>query len=152
MASYFDEHNCEPLGHGQSPDHLLHLARMLQEGGYMEEFQELFGQIQSSPPASQEVVKQLPELEVNESDINEEFMCAVCRAEYTTEDKPKLLPCSHKFHSSCIIPWLKKTNTCPECRFELPTDDEAYEAMKKHKSRENQRKYELESLHDSMFG
>lgn len=37
-------------------------------------------------------------------------------------------------------------------RFELPTDDEAYEALRKFKSREKQREYELESLHNSMFG
>ena len=64
MASYFDEHNCEPLGEGETPDHLLHLARMLQEGGYIEEFEELFGQINSSPPASKEFVRQLPEVKV----------------------------------------------------------------------------------------
>jgi len=64
MASYFDEHDCEPLADGQSPDHLLHLARMLQDGGYAEEFEELFGQIKSSPPASKEVVENLPCVQV----------------------------------------------------------------------------------------
>jgi len=37
-------------------------------------------------------------------------------------------------------------------RYLLPTDDEAYEAMRRHKDREQQRKYELDSLHDSMYG
>lgn len=64
MASYFDEHDCEPLAEGQTPNHFLHLARMLQEGGYMEEFEELFGQIQSSPPASKECVANLPDVKV----------------------------------------------------------------------------------------
>ena len=27
MASYFDEHDCEPLEDGQQPNHLLHMAR-----------------------------------------------------------------------------------------------------------------------------
>ena len=27
MASYFDEHDCEPLANGEAPNHLLHLAR-----------------------------------------------------------------------------------------------------------------------------
>ena len=27
MASYFDEHNCEPLRDSEQPDHLLQLAR-----------------------------------------------------------------------------------------------------------------------------
>jgi len=62
MASYFDEHNCEPLREGQTPDHLLHLARMLQDGGFVEEFEELFGQIDSSPPASKDVIANLPDV------------------------------------------------------------------------------------------
>ncbi|KAF6031835.1 hypothetical protein EB796_009840 [Bugula neritina] len=152
MASYFDEHDCEPLANGQSPDHLLHLARMLQDGGYAEEFEELFGQIKSSPPASKEVVENLPCVQVNEEDVDDDYMCAICRVNYNTKDSPRLLPCSHKFHDGCVKPWLMKTNTCPECRSELPTDDEAYEAFKKYKSRETQRKYELETLHNSMFG
>ena len=68
MASYFDEHNCEPLAEGQTPDHLLHLARMLQEGGYMEEFEELFGQVNSSPPASKECIANLPDVKVSNHD------------------------------------------------------------------------------------
>ena len=27
MASYFDEHDCEPLKEGEQPNHLLHMAR-----------------------------------------------------------------------------------------------------------------------------
>lgn len=29
MASYFDEHDCEPLGDGQAPNHTLSLARQV---------------------------------------------------------------------------------------------------------------------------
>jgi len=29
MASYFDEHDCEPLRDGEQPDHLLHMARYM---------------------------------------------------------------------------------------------------------------------------
>lgn len=27
MASYFDEHDCEPLADGEQPNHMLHMAR-----------------------------------------------------------------------------------------------------------------------------
>ncbi|KAK9230676.1 hypothetical protein WN944_023648 [Citrus x changshan-huyou] len=31
------------------------------------------------------------------------------------------MPCSHDFHANCITKWLKTTNSCPLCRFKLPT-------------------------------
>jgi len=33
MASYFDEHNCEPLASGQGPNHMMHIARLLIDTG-----------------------------------------------------------------------------------------------------------------------
>ena len=51
----------------------------------------------------------------------------------------------------CRSYWFQ-TNSCPLCRFELPTDDPMYEEMKKQKKRSEQRKQDIEQLHDSMFG
>ena len=33
MATYFDEHNCQELAEGETPDHLLHFARLLMDAG-----------------------------------------------------------------------------------------------------------------------
>ena len=48
--------------------------------------------------------------------------CAVCKEQFKLEtDDPDeqivvTLPCTHPFHESCILPWLKSSGTCPVCR------------------------------------
>ncbi|CAK7342892.1 unnamed protein product [Dovyalis caffra] len=49
--------------------------------------------------------------------------CVICREEMSEGRDACELPCGHLFHWMCILPWLKKTNTCPCCRFQLPTED-----------------------------
>ncbi|KAH7866172.1 hypothetical protein Vadar_016709 [Vaccinium darrowii] len=49
--------------------------------------------------------------------------CAICKEEMKEGRDVCELPCEHLFHWICILPWLKKRNTCPCCRYRLPTDD-----------------------------
>ncbi|XP_042475005.1 E3 ubiquitin-protein ligase SGR9, amyloplastic-like [Macadamia integrifolia] len=49
--------------------------------------------------------------------------CAICKEEMREGREVCELPCDHLFHWMCLLPWLKKKNTCPCCRFQLPTDD-----------------------------
>jgi len=101
------------------------------------------------PPASKEFVKNLEIF--TPSDEQQTQQCPVCIGYFTKEDRIVRLPCRHTFHVACILPWLEKTNSCPVCRFELPTDDADYEQYRKHKERSKQREAEIETLHNSMY-
>lgn len=61
MADYFHEMSWEPLGEGQQPDHLLHLARLFRDYNM---FQELGVANRLPPPASKESVENLPVVDV----------------------------------------------------------------------------------------
>ncbi|KAK7071665.1 hypothetical protein SK128_025825 [Halocaridina rubra] len=149
MASYFDEHGCNPLPRGEAPDDYLHFARLILHGGYWQgmqmEYSHLFGE-KPPPPASKTFVNTLKTSKVTEN----AGQCAVCLKEWVKGDF-NTLPCKHRFHPSCIIPWLEKTNSCPMCRHELPTDDEDYEEYKRQKKRQSDREAEIKMLHNSMF-
>lgn len=47
------------------------------------------------------------------------------------EPLPKIiaLPCSHVFHSTCLVPWFSRSNqtTCPTCRFNVDPENLTYE-------------------------
>ncbi|KAJ3695539.1 hypothetical protein LUZ60_000916 [Juncus effusus] len=42
--------------------------------------------------------------------------CAVCLDEFKTGDILVHLPCAHRFHSNCVMPWLESSSQCPVCR------------------------------------
>ena len=56
--------------------------------------------------------------------------CSVCCSNFNLGDKTMLLPCGHLFHPDCIRPWFNEHNSCPVCRFELPTDDPNFESSR----------------------
>ncbi|XP_063243373.1 E3 ubiquitin-protein ligase RNF181-like [Bacillus rossius redtenbacheri] len=144
MSDYFQEMGWQPLGEGQTPNQLLHFARLLRDFGMWEEL----GQNQRLPPAaSRQVVENLEEKTVTCKDDK----CPVCLKMCSLGETVKVLPCKHFFHPECILPWLHRTNSCPLCRHELPRDDEDYEMYRKEKLRAKQREDEIETLHNSMF-
>lgn len=69
--------------------------------------------------ASVAAVVSLPSVECERAG----WECVVCKEEIEIGRDVCVLPCDHGFHWGCILPWLRKRNTCPCCRFELPTDD-----------------------------
>ena len=53
--------------------------------------------------------------------------CPICHEKYEYGKTCKELPCNHIFHSTCIRRWLSTHNTCPLCKYKVPTDDQNYE-------------------------
>jgi hypothetical protein len=89
-----------------------------------------------NPPAAKKEVEKLKKYKIDEKKIKEfgfENSCAVCKDEFNLGEECLSMPCNHYFHENCILPWLKERNSCPICRYELPTDDADFEEMKKQK-------------------
>lgn len=46
--------------------------------------------------------------------------CSVCIDNFAEGDDITVLPCSHAFHSDCIVPWLTERQAkCPLCKFDV---------------------------------
>jgi E3 ubiquitin-protein ligase RNF115/126 len=70
------------------------------------------------PPAQKEAIEALPTVTVKEN-----LQCSVCLDDFEIGAEAKEMPCKHKFHSGCIMPWLELHCSCPVCRFQLPADE-----------------------------
>ncbi|PKA61804.1 E3 ubiquitin-protein ligase RING1-like [Apostasia shenzhenica] len=87
--------------------------------------------IRGAPPASASSVHGLPCVIISKDhEKNGPIICAICKEQLPIETEAKQLPCSHLYHSFCILPWLRSRNSCPVCRYELPTDDPEYKGKR----------------------
>lgn len=92
-----------------------------------------------APPAAVSFVNSLPLIVIDEDNLkNDDTACAICKDILTVGTEANQLPCRHLYHPSCILPWLNTRNSCPLCRYELPTDDGDYEEAKQNISRSRQ--------------
>lgn len=108
---------------------------------------------QPHPPASTKSIRQLPTVSVTPEDLVDENNreCCICFEEHHIRDKVSRLPCAHIYHPSCIVQWLVKNNTCPQCRYELPTDNVVYERGREERMKARKpryAKYELQRMHN----
>ncbi|KQK17593.1 E3 ubiquitin-protein ligase RING1 [Brachypodium distachyon] len=78
-----------------------------------------------APPAARAAVERLQVVAIRGEDAKQG--CAVCKEGITRGEFVTRLPCAHFYHGPCIGPWLAIRNSCPVCRYELPTDDPEYE-------------------------
>eukprot|EP00271_Cylindrocystis_brebissonii_P005798 TRINITY_DN18092_c0_g1_i1.p1 TRINITY_DN18092_c0_g1~~TRINITY_DN18092_c0_g1_i1.p1 ORF type:complete len:1044 (-),score=226.55 TRINITY_DN18092_c0_g1_i1:1113-3914(-) len=86
---------------------------------------------QGPPPASRAAIEALTSVQVTLVHLESgQSVCAVCKESGALEETLTQLPCNHLYHEECILPWLATRNSCPLCRFELPTDDPDYESQR----------------------
>ncbi|CAN6207198.1 unnamed protein product [Urochloa humidicola] len=78
-----------------------------------------------APPAARAAVERLQVVPVRGEEAAQG--CAVCKDGIAQGELATRLPCGHFYHGACIGPWLAIRNSCPVCRYELPTDDPDYE-------------------------
>lgn len=133
-------HIPNPFGHiedqerspfvGHSGDYLD--ARSFEE--LVERLAEADNSRRGAPPAAVSVLNNLERVVVNDADHNGSA-CAICKDLLSVGTVVNRLPCLHLYHPSCIKPWLSARNSCPLCRYELPTDDMEYENRKQSGSR-----------------
>eukprot|EP01063_Lacrimia_lanifica_P038648 TRINITY_DN8266_c0_g2_i5.p1 TRINITY_DN8266_c0_g2~~TRINITY_DN8266_c0_g2_i5.p1 ORF type:complete len:264 (+),score=24.95 TRINITY_DN8266_c0_g2_i5:1069-1860(+) len=71
------------------------------------------------PPAAPETLQALRHFHADASHTSES--CTVCRDSYAVGDELAQMPCGHMYHTACLMPWLRRTNTCPTCRATLET-------------------------------
>ncbi|KAK3012385.1 hypothetical protein RJ639_010550 [Escallonia herrerae] len=126
------------LNRNLESDNVVDVEGFEDDNMYTTEYDTLFGEfveresaIKGSPPAAKSVLENLPVIVLRKDDLQGNVVvCAVCKDEILVEERVSQLPCCHHYHGHCIVPWLSIRNTCPVCRFELPTDDPDYERRK----------------------
>ncbi|KZV32801.1 hypothetical protein F511_23713 [Dorcoceras hygrometricum] len=94
-----------------------------------------------TPPASKSAMEGLPDIKIGEEMLeSDSSQCAVCKDSFELNEVAKQMPCKHIYHKDCIVPWLELHNSCPVCRYELPTDDQDYENRKTGQLNDNGRR------------
>ena len=111
-------------------DQMMTLEEQLFRLALMNSMQDASSRPKAPPPASKQSLAQLTTGRAGSRKALLKEKCVVCSENFKPSDTFSQLPCNHVFHPVCLFPWLQSTNTCPICRFELPTDDSKYEERK----------------------
>jgi len=113
-----------PRGTAQDPlQNLQNLFRNLEgtAGQFNQQLQHLQGQLgtrarQNQRGASQSVLEAntvVTTFDGPEATANGQ--CMVCLENFHAGDELRILPCLHRYHKSCVDPWLHRNAKCPSC-------------------------------------
>ncbi|KAI3948439.1 hypothetical protein MKW98_019189 [Papaver atlanticum] len=69
-------------------------------------------------PTQKDAIEAMPTVTITEN-----LQCSVCLDDFEIGVEAKQMPCKHKFHSGCILPWLELHSSCPVCRYQMPSTD-----------------------------
>uniref|UniRef100_A0A913HCU4 RING-type domain-containing protein n=1 Tax=Strongyloides stercoralis TaxID=6248 RepID=A0A913HCU4_STRER len=152
MDDYLAEHAPEPTDEEVRLSALRFLSEFEDASSIVDMYLNLKGD--QAAKADPKVVASLPK--VISENLNSNSQCTICLNYFGENDpNPKaeviVMPCEHKFHSTCLKAWLGKAATCPLCRKDLPSDDQFLEELKKKVEREQERQADVDELHDSMY-
>ncbi|XP_060208707.1 uncharacterized protein LOC132636059 isoform X1 [Lycium barbarum] len=102
-------------------------------------------------PASISAISSLELVKITSSMLKNDpvIPCPVCKDNFLLDMEVKMLPCKHMYHEDCILPWLDINNSCPVCRFKLPTEEDEVNC---HRRRDFIELQELLSEQEDMFG
>eukprot|EP01095_Lingulamoeba_sp_RSL-Kostka_P007293 TRINITY_DN2308_c0_g1_i1.p1 TRINITY_DN2308_c0_g1~~TRINITY_DN2308_c0_g1_i1.p1 ORF type:complete len:143 (-),score=35.03 TRINITY_DN2308_c0_g1_i1:69-497(-) len=84
------------------------------------------------PPTSQLALQnEVVDIVITKKHLEKCSTCSICLEEFKLNEYARKIPCNHFFHDNCIVEWLTSHNTCPLCKYELPTLDYNYEEKKR---------------------
>lgn len=63
---------------------------------------------------------------------SDDMKCPICLEDYVDGDQLMVLPnCKHKYHSKCIIQWLRLRGDCPICRRRIKDEIKSAKRLKR---------------------
>ncbi|XP_016984458.1 E3 ubiquitin-protein ligase RNF13 isoform X2 [Drosophila rhopaloa] len=85
------------------------------------------------------MLKKLPVLRYTKNNANNKYdTCVICLEDFIEDDKLRVLPCSHPYHTHCIDPWLTENRrVCPICKRKVFTKREARASRSRQPSLDN---------------
>ena len=107
VTTYMNRQIMEIMGEETNNEALANVIRTLMEDEAMR-----------VAPATKSSVDKLEKVKIKLHD-----KCSICLEEFVSEiEEVARKPCSHVYHTRCIIKWLEFNHLCPLCRFRMPVD------------------------------